>query len=87
MTITAHHLAPPEKVASGATVYVVWVRSPIAGGRPMKIGAIKPDDKLDASLETLTTLPDFDVLITAEASANVVSPSVNTVFTGHGAAH
>jgi hypothetical protein len=84
LMVTAHHLAPPERVASGATVYVVWVRAPVADAHPVNVGAMRPDDKLDGSLETLTTLTDFDVEITAEGSPSVQNPSSAIVFTGHG---
>lgn len=84
LRLTAHHLAPPERVASGATVYVVWVRAPVTDARPINVGALRPDEKLEGALETLTTLTDFDVQITAEGSASVQTPSSAVVFTGHG---
>jgi hypothetical protein len=86
LTLHMRHLAPPEKMTTGATVYIVWVKSTAADGKVQNVGALKPDAALEASLVTMTTLPEFDVMVTAEASASVQNPSGEPLFTGHATA-
>jgi len=62
--IFVRHLAKPEKVRPDATTYVVWVQP--AGGLPQNMGALKVDEDLRGSLETITPLKSFDVFITLE---------------------
>lgn len=84
LTLHMKHLAPPEKMTTGATVYIVWVKSTAADGKVQNVGALKPDPAtLEASFTTMTTLPEFDVMVTAEASASVQNPSGEPLFTGH----
>lgn len=80
--IEAEHLAPPDKVAQDASVYVVWAR-PHAGEQvPQNLGALQVGDDRKAKLETTTALKSFDVLITPESSAQVTRPAHEPVLTG-----
>jgi hypothetical protein len=72
--VKIEHLAPPEKVADGATTYVVWAQ-PEGGATPQNIGALKVDDELEGSLMTVVPYDNFRLFITPEPSAQVTEPS------------
>ncbi len=76
-------LAPPQKVDAAATTYVVWAR-PLAAVRTpagnmerltVNLGALKVDQSLNGSLETVTPFREFELFVTAEPSATVTAPS------------
>ncbi|HEX4925331.1 MAG TPA: hypothetical protein VFV50_14650 [Bdellovibrionales bacterium] len=68
------HLATPEKLEPDATTYMVWAR-PSAGAPAQPLGALKVDDDLNAKLETVTPLKNFELFITAEDSPLVTDPT------------
>jgi hypothetical protein len=80
LEVTVKHLAAPEKIAPEATTYVVWA---LATGTDsaQNLGALRVDDDLKGSLETVTPLRAFEVFITAEASATARSPSTPRLLT------
>jgi hypothetical protein len=80
LEVTVEHLAAPEKIAPEATTYVVWA---LATGTDsaQNLGALRVDDDLKGSLETVTPLRAFEVFITAEASATARSPSTPRLLT------
>lgn len=49
----------------------------------MKQGAIGVDGKLNGELKTETSSKNFNVLVTAEQSETVTSPSKRVVLQGH----
>lgn len=69
------HLALPERVNPGATVYVVWVSGPAFGDEQHNMGALKVDDNLNGSLTTLTPLKVFNLSVTAEPSQASTAPT------------
>jgi hypothetical protein len=69
------HLAPPERVSSGAVVYVVWARALDGAGTPQNIGALKLSDDLRGTLHAVTPLRAFDLVVTAEASSTAAAPT------------
>lgn len=79
VTISATNLAPPERVSSGTTRYVVWFR---AGSSPAVMEAVlsyDPDSRTGRA--TAHTPHDrFTVLITAERAAQPGNPSEYVVF-------
>lgn len=75
LEITVRHMAPPDRMTQSATVYVVWVRPIQEGSVPQNLGALQVNDKLEGTLDTLTPLHSFDLMVTAEPSATVVQPS------------
>lgn len=81
LKITVDHLALPDKVQAGASVYVVWAMPDGKGGHPQSLGALKVGDKLQGTLETLTPLQDFHLTITPEPAASVSAPSGPPVLT------
>lgn len=72
--VNVKFLAPPEKVVSGATTYVVWAE-PVAGGEPMNLGALRVDENREGKIITKTPLQDFRLFLTAERSGLVQSPN------------
>jgi hypothetical protein len=72
--VQVEHLAPPGRVAPGATTYVVWARVP-GEDRVQNLGALQVDRNLRGTLETVTPLRNFDVIITAETNATAAEPS------------
>lgn len=69
------YLAPPEKVASGASTYVVWAKPMAANAEPQNLGALTVDKERTGELRTLTPLKSFEVVVTAEASGKVMASS------------
>lgn len=72
--VKIEHLAPPQKVADGATTYVVWAQ-PVGGESAQNIGALNVDDKLKGSLMTLVPYDNFRLFITPEANAQATQPT------------
>ena len=72
--IAVKHLAPPERVAAGATVYVVWASDVAAPATAHNLGALRVDSDLRGKLETVTPLRSFALQITPEASPTVEAP-------------
>ena len=77
--VVIHHLAAAEKVASGATVYVVWIQ-PTGGGASQNVGQITLDADRVGVLETLTPFKAFTVTVTPEPLATALAPSSNPVL-------
>lgn len=69
------HLAPPEKVNTGATAFVVWVKDANSETDPHNLGALKVDKDLHGSMQAVTSLRSFDLYVTAEPSATINQPS------------
>jgi hypothetical protein len=80
LEVKVEHLAPPEKVSSGATVYVVWV---IAKDAPaVNVGDLKLNADLDGSLQTVTPQHAFELKITAESVSTASNISGPVVLSG-----
>ncbi|MEP7347583.1 MAG: hypothetical protein ABI877_20100 [Gemmatimonadaceae bacterium] len=73
--LVVNHLAMPERVAPGATVYVVWVRGNEALDRPQNIGALKVDSDLNGKLTAVTPLLAFELFVTPESMQDVTDPA------------
>lgn len=72
--LTVQHMAPANRVKSGATAYVVWLR-PDAAKEPINMGVLSVDKDLKGKLEFKTPFPKFEVFVTAEASPAIQAPS------------
>ena len=72
--VSVEHLAPPEKVAEGATTYVVWAQ-PTGADTVQNIGALNVDKKLKGTLMTQLPYENFKVFITAEPTAQATQPT------------
>ena len=73
------NLLPPERFGDGLSTYVVWFQGP--EDRPHRVGHLSYDER-DRSGEMMATTAysSFNVIITGEMAADVVSPSENVVF-------
>ena len=79
--LEVQHLALPEKVNPGATVYVVWVSGPEFGAEQHNMGALVVDDNLKGSLTTITPLKAFNLSVTAEPSQASTAPTGRMLLT------
>jgi hypothetical protein len=77
--VTMEHLAPPSRLAPSATAYVVWLDAP--GVFIQNVGALKLDGDRNGTLEFVTRLRVFRVVVTPEAHATVSTPYQRAVFT------
>ena len=71
--VNVKHLAAPDKIESGATTFVVWIK-PLDTG-PQNIGALTVDEELNGDLYTVTSQREFDLMITPERSPTTQYPS------------
>lgn len=78
--LVVKHLAPPEKISSGATTYVVWVLGTEPFARHQNMGALVVDKNLDGKFKGVTPLRAFQLLVTAEPSAVSTSPNGKTAL-------
>jgi hypothetical protein len=79
ITISVRNLTPPERLGSGNTAFVVWIRQ--EGGATSMISALayQPDQRTGRATAT-TPAAHFTLMITAERSAQVAQPSDFVVF-------
>lgn len=78
--LQVRHMAPPEKVAPGATVYVVWAQPLSEDATPQNVGALVIGKNREASLRTLTPLKRFELSVTPEPAGSVTQPSNEPVM-------
>ena len=71
--VEVEHLAAPATVFEQAETYVVWLQPQT--GAAQNVGVLNVSKDLKGELETRTAFKDFRVLVTAERSANVTTPS------------
>ena len=69
------HLAPPDRMNPGATVYLVWVRPLEAGSSATSLGAMQLNENLEGEISTVTPLRAFDIFVTAEAMQTATWPT------------
>ncbi|MEO7966849.1 MAG: hypothetical protein ABIT38_23365, partial [Gemmatimonadaceae bacterium] len=72
--LAVQHLALPDRVNPGATVYVVWVRATQSNALAQNIGALRVDSDLNGNLSAVTPLHAFELFITAEATQSGSEP-------------
>jgi hypothetical protein len=79
ISLRVKHLAPPPKMASDSTVYVVWLQP--RDGAKQNIGALTLNSNLEGSLDTVTPHRRFQLTVTPEPSGLAAQPSHDPVFT------
>lgn len=83
LKISAEHLAPPSRFASGGKVFVVWTK----GEKPKwhRVGALKYDEgDRKGSIEGASVpVTAFDLQITVEGDAAPDGPSSDVVLAQH----
>lgn len=77
--VRVKHLSDPARVASDASVYVVWIQPRHA--EIQNVGALKLDDDLVGRLNTTTPHRTFTLTVTPEPSARMAAPTHRPVFT------
>jgi hypothetical protein len=77
--VRVKHLSDPARVASDASVYVVWIHPRHA--EIQNVGALKLDADLVGKLNTLTPHRTFTLTVTPEPSARMAAPTHGAVFT------
>lgn len=79
VSIEAHNLLPPERLADGLTTYVVWFQPPEQ--TPQRMGRLAYDAEGRTGAMTATTAnATFQVIVTGEGAPDVPSPSEHVVF-------
>lgn len=81
LAITVRHLARPELIRPGSTVYVVWAKPQDPSLPPQNLGALLLSDDLKGKLETVTPFADFDLWITPEVDPGAREPYEIAVMT------
>lgn len=79
MTVKVQHLAPPQKLAVGATNYIVWIQ-PEGGREYQNVGALKVDRNLEGFYSTTVPYRNFKILVTPEQSTMAQNPTGPSVF-------
>lgn len=79
ITLTATNVTPAERIGSGNSVYVVWVRLPSGQTTMESLLAYQPDQRTGSATIT-TPAQRFTLIVTAEANAQVTAPSDHVIL-------
>ncbi|RPJ60939.1 MAG: hypothetical protein EHM23_08670 [Acidobacteria bacterium] len=71
--VEVKYLAPPSALSPPRNAYVVWTWT--GSGNPEKQGVLQIGDNRKGEIEFITPAQNFDVIVTAEESADVRYPS------------
>lgn len=80
LKVMVKHLAPPSNLRPGATTYVVWAKLGAHDAPPQNLGALRVNDNLSGSLETVTPFSVFSIFISPEASPLVQLPTAEPLM-------
>jgi hypothetical protein len=80
LDISVKHLAPPERVEPGASVFMVWVRGLESGAQAVSQGALVVNSDLSGQIVTVTPLRSFELFVTPESSQSVTAPTGKTLL-------
>lgn len=73
--LKVRNLKPAEELKGGANAYVAWaVPRDESDDRVEKLGTLDPSGDGDDSLDALTSLRDFNIIVTAERDGDVIKP-------------
>lgn len=79
LSVEVSYLAPPQNVAPGSHVYIVWAKGE-GNAQPQNIGALAVGDDRKGKLETLTPLDKFELFVTPEPDRNAKKPTNEPVM-------
>lgn len=79
ITLTATNVTPPDRIGTGNTVYLVWIRTPNGQAQMESRLVYQPDQRTGRATIT-TPQRRFTILVTAEREATVATPSENVVL-------
>lgn len=77
--VEVQHMPPPENLAPDRSTFVVWVQ-PTDTGLYYNVGSLQLDEERSAEIDVVTAFEDFDVIVTAEADPQALSPSEYVVL-------
>ncbi|GAB4213481.1 MAG: hypothetical protein OHK0013_37390 [Sandaracinaceae bacterium] len=80
LTLTATNVTPAERIGTGNTVYLVWIRTPNGQTQMESQLAYQPEQRTGRATIT-TPQRRFTLMVTAERDASVSTPSDNVVLT------
>lgn len=80
VTLTATNVTPADRIGTGNTVYLVWIRTPNGQAQMESQLAYQPDQRTGRATIT-TPQRRFTLLVTAERDASASTPSENVVLT------
>ncbi len=72
LTVRVESIAAPSRIATEATVFVVWVHPPYSAAR--NVGALRLDENLKGEFGTSIPFRRFKVTVTPESSGQVSRP-------------
>jgi len=78
LAVQVKNMAPPEKVATGASTYVVWLKPLTTGNeneQPQNLGALAVNKDQEGELDTMTSYRQFDLFVTAEPQPGSTTPT------------
>jgi len=76
--VEVQHLAQADEAFDNASTYVVWLKP--QAGEAQNVGVLNIGKDLKGELETKTAFKTFEVIVTAEKDANVMTPSGRSVL-------
>lgn len=79
VTLTATNVTPPDRIGTGNTVYLVWIRTPNGQAQMESQLAYQPDQRTGRATIT-TPQRRFTLVVTAERDAAAATPSENVVL-------
>jgi hypothetical protein len=79
ITFSGRNMTPPDRLGSGLTRYVLWVRTASAPAQMEANIAYRPDSRTATATAT-TPHQRFTVLVTAERAQETSTPSDTVIF-------
>jgi hypothetical protein len=76
--VSVKNLAPAQRVASDANMYIVWIQPP--NGAYQNAGMLSLDTSLNGDLKGTTVYRSFKVIVTPESTVQALAPSHHPVF-------
>lgn len=80
VTLTATNVTPPDRIGTGNTVYLVWIRTPNGQAQMESRLVYAPDERTGRATIT-TPQRRFTILVTAERDPNASTPSETIILT------
>jgi hypothetical protein len=78
--VQVKHLAAADKLTPPKQMYLVWIQA--RGKDPELLGVLRVNENLEGSLKAATPYKTFDILLTAEDTAQPQLPSETVVLKG-----
>lgn len=78
--VQVKHLAAADKLTPPKQMYLVWIQA--RGKEPELLGVLRVNENLEGSLKSSTPYKTFDILLTAEDTAQPQLPSETVVLKG-----